>query len=50
LPAYLDSVAVYRQCDQTFFDLPPATLAEQLVGKLERASAVTRSGNYLIPV
>ena len=49
LPAYLDSVPVYRQYNRSYFGLPPATLAEQLVGELERAGAVTRNQDYLIP-
>ena len=50
LPVYMDSVAVYRECNRAYFGLAPSALAELLVGELERAGAVARGGGFLIPV
>jgi len=49
LPTYLDEVAVYREYNRTYLHLTPQALAELLVGELERAGAVIRSGRFLIP-
>jgi hypothetical protein len=49
LPSILDSVPVYREYNQAYFQMTPAALAELLVGELERAGAVTRSGAFLVP-
>ena len=44
-PTALDEV--YRDFTARFFRLPAATLAEQLVGELERAGAVRRADGWL---
>lgn len=49
LPAYMDSVAVYRECNRAYLGLAPSALAELLVGELERAGAVVRGGGFLLP-
>jgi hypothetical protein len=50
LPAMLESVPVYREYNQAYFNMTPATLAEMLVGELERAKVVARSGAFLVPI
>jgi hypothetical protein len=49
LPGYLDSIAVYREYNHAYFGLAPSALAEMLVGELERAGAVARTGEVLKP-
>lgn len=49
LPNYLDEVPVYREYNRAYLSLTPQALAELLVGELERAGAVERSGRFLIP-
>jgi glyoxylase-like metal-dependent hydrolase (beta-lactamase superfamily II) len=46
--AYVDTVGIYRDFNRRFFQLPPATLAAQLISDLERASAVRRDAGDLI--
>jgi glyoxylase-like metal-dependent hydrolase (beta-lactamase superfamily II) len=50
LPALLDEVPVYREYNAAYFNLEPKALSELLVGELERAGAVARSGPFLMPV
>jgi glyoxylase-like metal-dependent hydrolase (beta-lactamase superfamily II) len=49
LPGYLDRLEVCRDFNALFFRLPPAELAERLVGELERAGAVRREDGWLRP-
>jgi len=49
LPAYLHSVPVYREYNDAYLMLEPRALAELLVGELERAGVVRRSGRFLTP-
>jgi glyoxylase-like metal-dependent hydrolase (beta-lactamase superfamily II) len=49
LPAYVDRVAVYREFNERFFQLPADELAETLVAELERAGAVRRVDGDLLP-
>ena len=49
LPAYLDTVGVYRDFNARFFGLSPADLAQLLIGELERSRAVRREGGWLRP-
>jgi glyoxylase-like metal-dependent hydrolase (beta-lactamase superfamily II) len=50
LPAYLDRVGIYRDFNARFFRVPPAVLADRLVGELERAGAVRREDGWLRPI
>ena len=47
LPEYVARVGIYRDFNARFFRLPAATLAEQLVGELERVGAVRRADGWL---
>ena len=49
MPAYLERVGIYRDFNARFFKRPAADLAEQLIGELERAGAVRREGEWLVP-
>lgn len=49
LPAYVGRVGIYRDFNAMFFRLPPARLAEAIVGELERAGAVRRVDGHLAP-
>jgi glyoxylase-like metal-dependent hydrolase (beta-lactamase superfamily II) len=49
MPAYVERIGIYREFNALFFQLPPARLAELLVGELERAGAVRRDGDWLVP-
>jgi hypothetical protein len=49
LPGYIGGIPVYREYSRVYFGLAPSALAEVLVGELERAQAVKRSGGFLIP-
>ena len=49
LPAFVERVGLYRDFNARFFRLPPAKLAALLVGELEKAGAVTRDAEWLIP-
>jgi hypothetical protein len=48
MPDYVDRVEVYREFNQRFFRLPPAELAEMLMGELERAGAARREAGWLL--
>jgi glyoxylase-like metal-dependent hydrolase (beta-lactamase superfamily II) len=49
LPGYVGRVGVFRDFNAMYFRLPPAQLAEKLVGELERAGAVHRADGWLMP-
>jgi len=50
LPSYLDRVGIYREFNDLFFKLPPARLAELLVGELVKAGAARIDAATLLPV
>ena len=49
LAEYVARVGIYREFNARFFNLPPATLAGQLIGDLERAGAVRRVDGDVMP-
>ena len=49
LPEYVDRVALYREFNERFFRVPPATLAQDLVADLERAGAIRRADGDIVP-
>jgi glyoxylase-like metal-dependent hydrolase (beta-lactamase superfamily II) len=49
MPDYVARIGIYRDFNARFFGLAPATLADQLIGDLERVGAVRREGGYLLP-
>ena len=49
LPAHLERVGLYRDFNALFFRLPPAKLADLLIGELERVGAVRESDGILAP-
>lgn len=49
LPAYCESVPVYRDINRRYLKLAPGALADLLVNELERARAVRREGEWLLP-
>src|SRR5262249_43507899 len=49
LPVYLDRVEVCRVSNARFFRIPPAELAERLLGELEHAGAMRREDGWLRP-
>jgi glyoxylase-like metal-dependent hydrolase (beta-lactamase superfamily II) len=49
LPSYLDRVGIYREFNNLFFKLPPARLAELLVGELVKAGAARVEQGTLLP-
>jgi hypothetical protein len=49
LPAYVDRVGIYREFNDIFFRLPPARLAELLVGELVKAGAARVEAGNLLP-
>ena len=49
MPDYVARVGIYREFNARFFDVAPATLAEQLIVDLEQVGAVRREGGYLVP-
>lgn len=49
LPAYCESVPVYCDINQRYFGLESGVLTELLVNELERARAVRRDGEWLLP-
>jgi len=50
LSGYLDSVPVYREYNRAYLGLAPGALAEMLVNELQRAGAVARNAEFLMPV
>jgi glyoxylase-like metal-dependent hydrolase (beta-lactamase superfamily II) len=49
LPAYCESVPLYPDVNRRYLGLAPGALAQMLVGELERARAVRREGEWLVP-
>ncbi len=49
VPAWLGRVGIYRDFNAGFFRLPPARLAELLIGELERVGAVRDDDGVLVP-
>jgi glyoxylase-like metal-dependent hydrolase (beta-lactamase superfamily II) len=49
MPDYVERVEMFRDFNQRYFNVPPATLAMQLVDELERVGAVRREDGYLLP-
>jgi len=49
VPAHFERVGIYRDFNALFFRLPPAKLAENLIGELERAGAVRDDEGILAP-
>ena len=49
LAALLDDVPVYREYNDAYFKLTPEALGALLIGELEHAGAVARSGAFLVP-
>jgi len=47
--AYVERVGIYRDFNTLFFRLPPAQLAELLIGELQKAGAARRDGGCLVP-
>jgi glyoxylase-like metal-dependent hydrolase (beta-lactamase superfamily II) len=47
--AYVERVGIYRDFNALFFRLPPAQLAELLIGELQKAGAARRDGGCLVP-
>ena len=50
LPAYVERVGLYREFNAIFFRVPPARLAELLVGELVKAGAARIASGNLVPV
>ncbi len=50
LPAYVENTGVLRDINRRFFALTPQNFAEWLVHELERARAVKRDGEDLVPL
>src|SRR4030095_15136355 len=50
LPRYVDRVAIYREFNALYFELPSAQLAELLVGELVKAGAARIDSGVLVPV
>ena len=48
-PWYVDRVAIYREFNDLYFRLPPARLAELLVGELVKAGAARIDAGNLVP-
>jgi glyoxylase-like metal-dependent hydrolase (beta-lactamase superfamily II) len=49
MPAYVARIGLYRDFNALFFCLPPARLAELLMGELEKAGAAKREAGWLVP-
>jgi glyoxylase-like metal-dependent hydrolase (beta-lactamase superfamily II) len=49
MPAYVARIGLYRDFNALFFRLPPARLAELLMGELEKAGAAKREAGWLVP-
>ena len=45
----MERVGLYRDFNALFFRLPPAKLADLLIGELERVGAVRESDGILVP-
>ena len=49
MPAYVARVGIYHDFNARYFRLPPAKLAELLVGELLKAGAAERDDGWLVP-
>jgi glyoxylase-like metal-dependent hydrolase (beta-lactamase superfamily II) len=49
LPGYVERIGIYREFNAIFFRLPPAQLADLLIGELERSGAAKRGDGWLTP-
>ena len=49
LPAYVERVPIYAEFNARWFGLAPADFVHMLVGDLERAGAIKRSGDFIVP-
>jgi glyoxylase-like metal-dependent hydrolase (beta-lactamase superfamily II) len=49
MPEYVARIGIYRDFNALFFRLPPARLAELLVGELVTAGAAKRAVGWLVP-
>jgi glyoxylase-like metal-dependent hydrolase (beta-lactamase superfamily II) len=49
MPAYMERIGIYRDFNALFFKRSAAELADMLMGELERAGAVRREGEWLLP-
>lgn len=49
LPAYVETIGLYREFNALFFRLPPPDFAEMLVGELEASGAAKRIGAWVTP-
>ena len=49
MPAYVDRVGIYREFNALYFQLPPARLAELLVGELVKAGAARVVSGEIVP-
>lgn len=49
LPAYVERVGLHREFNRRYFRLTPEAYAEWLVTALEKAGAVRREGDFLVP-
>jgi glyoxylase-like metal-dependent hydrolase (beta-lactamase superfamily II) len=49
MPDYVERVGIYREFNARFFRMTPADFAEFLIAELERAGAVRRAGDWLLP-
>jgi glyoxylase-like metal-dependent hydrolase (beta-lactamase superfamily II) len=49
LPAYVERVGIFRDFNARCLQMAPAALAALLVAELERAGAVRRDGEHLVP-
>lgn len=50
LPAYCESVPVYRDINRLYFNLAAGALTDMIVRELERAKAIRRDGEWVYPV
>ena len=48
IPEYLGTIPLYADFNASYFHLSPMELAELIVGELERAGVVSKSGGYLL--
>jgi len=49
MPEYVARIGIYRDFNALLFRLPPARLAELLIGELEKAGAAKREAGWLVP-
>jgi hypothetical protein len=49
LADYVGRIGIYREFNDLYFRLSPSALAAWLVAELEKAGAVRREGEFLVP-